>query len=76
MRQIQAQNPQCTQDYQILQNLQPSWTQSFDVPDRYAQQIHLRREWEEKMEKLNKKYGLDCFSDSNLDSELDEGKNY
>ena len=38
--------------------------------------IHLRREWEEKMEKLNKKYGLHYFSDSELDSELDEGKNY
>ena len=28
------------------------------------------------MERLNEKYGLDCFSDSELDSELDEGENY
>ena len=28
------------------------------------------------MERLNKKYGLNCFSDSELDSESDEGKNY
>ena len=28
------------------------------------------------MEKLNKKYRLDYFSDSELDSESDEGENY
>ena len=28
------------------------------------------------MEKLNEKYGLDYFSDSELDSDSDEGKNY
>ena len=50
--------------------------QSFDVPHRYAEQIHLRREWEEKMEKLNEKYGLDYFLDSELDSETDEGETY
>ena len=76
MRQIQVQNPQCTQDYQVPQTPQPTQTQSFDVPDRYTEQIHLRREWEEKMERLNEKYGLDYFSDSELDSEFDEGKNY
>ena len=74
-REFQAQNPQCTQEYQVTQNLQPTQTQTFDVPDRYAEQIHLR-EWEEKMERLNEKYGLDYFSDSELDSELDEGENY
>ena len=75
-RQIQAQNPQCTQDYQVPQNPQPTQTQSFAVLDRYAEQIHLRREWEEKMERLNEMYGIDYFSDSELDSELDEGQNY
>ena len=25
---------------------------------------------------MNEKYGLDCFSDSELDSESDEGENY
>ena len=28
------------------------------------------------MEKLNAKYNLDCFSESELDSELDEGEQY
>ena len=28
------------------------------------------------MEWLNGKYGLDCFSDSELDSESDEGEDY
>ena len=27
------------------------------------------------MEQLNEKYGLDCFSESELDSESDEGEN-
>ena len=76
MRQIQGQNPQCPQDYQVPQNPQPTQTQSFDVPDRYEEQICLRRDWEEKMERLNKKYGLDYFSDSELDSESDENENY
>ena len=48
---------------------------SFNIPDRYAEQIHLRREWE-KMEKLNEKYGLDYFLDSELDSESNAGENY
>ena len=34
-----------------------------------------KREGEE-MEQLNEKYGLECFSDSELDSESDEGENY
>ena len=76
MRQIQPQNPQHTQDYQTPQNPQPTWMQSFNVLDRYAEKIHIRREWEEKMERLDENYGPDCFSDSVLYSELDEGKNY
>ena len=28
------------------------------------------------MERLNDKYGLDCYSDSELDSESDEGEDY
>ena len=32
--------------------------------------------WEAEMERLNEKYNLDCFSDSELDSESDEGKEY
>ena len=32
--------------------------------------------WKAEMERLNDKYNLDCFSDSELDSELDEGEEY
>ena len=46
------------------------------MPDHYAEQTQLRREWEEKIEQSNKKYGLDYFSDSEFDSESDEGENY
>ena len=35
-----------------------------------------RQEWEAEMERLNSRYNLDCFSDSELDSESDEGKQY
>ena len=38
--------------------------------------MRLHREWEEKMERLNDKYGLGYFSDSELDSESDEGEEY
>ena len=31
-----------------------------------------RQQWEEAMERLNTKYNLDCFSDSELDSESDD----
>ena len=65
-----------TQNYQEPQNFQCTWLQTFDVPDRYSNQLKLHREWEEKIERLNDKYGLDCFSDSELDSESDEGEEY
>ena len=35
-----------------------------------------RQQWEEEMERLNTKYSLDCFLDSELDSESDEGEQY
>ena len=35
-----------------------------------------RQQWEEEMERLNTKYNLDCFFDSELDSESDEDKRY
>ena len=75
VKSAQIQNLQHTKNYQTPQN-QPTQKQSFNVPDHYTEQIHLRREWEEKMEQLNEKYGLDCFSDLELDSESDEGENY
>ena len=35
-----------------------------------------KQQWEAEMERLNSKYNLDCFSDSELDSESDEGEQY
>ena len=49
---------------------------SFNILDRYSKQIRLQREQEEKIERLNKKYNLDCFSSSELDSESDEEEDY
>ena len=34
-----------------------------------------KHQWEAEMERLNSKCNLDCFSDSELDSESDEGNN-
>ena len=44
--------------------------QTYDVPDRYSEQIMLRREWDEKMECLNEKYGLDYYSNFESDSDF------
>ena len=35
-----------------------------------------KQQWEEEMERLNSKYNLDCYSDSELDPESDEGEQY
>ena len=35
-----------------------------------------RQQWEAEMERLTNKYNLDCFSNSELDSESDEGEEY
>ena len=35
-----------------------------------------KQQWEEEMERLNEKYNLDCFSNSELDLESDEGEQY
>ena len=35
-----------------------------------------KQQWEAEMESLNSKYNLNCFSDSELDSESDEGQQY
>ena len=35
-----------------------------------------KQQWEEEMERLNSKYNLDCYSDSELESESDEGEQY
>ena len=68
-------HPQNTQHPkpQNVQHPQPQNTQhpqSFDVPDRYSEQIRLRRECEEKIECLIEKYNLDCYSSSESDSDF------
>ena len=35
-----------------------------------------KQQWEEEIERLNSKYNLDCYSNSELDSESDEGEQY
>ena len=35
-----------------------------------------KQQWEEEMKKLNSKYNLDCYCNSELNSELDEGEQY
>ena len=35
-----------------------------------------KQQWEEEMERLNLRYNLDYFSNSELDSESDEGEQY
>ena len=35
-----------------------------------------KQKWNEEMERLNSKYDLDSYSDSELDSESDEGEQY
>ena len=44
--------------------------------DTYASQTKICQQWEAEMERLNTKYNLDCFSDSELDSESNEGEQY
>ena len=44
--------------------------------DKYPSQTKICQQWEAEMERLNTKYNLDCFSDSELDSESDEGEQY
>ena len=43
-------------------------------PGKYPAQA--KRQWKAEMERLNSKYNLDCFSNSELDSESDEGEQY
>ena len=69
----QARCPQ-TLNYQKPQNLQKPNQET--QTDRYPSQTKFRKQWEAEMERLNAKYNLDCFSDSELDSKSDEGEQY
>ena len=44
--------------------------------DKYPSQTKIHKQWEAEMERLNSKYNLDCFSNSELDSESDEAEQY
>ena len=35
-----------------------------------------KKQWEEEMERLYSKYNLNCYSNSELDSESDKGEQY
>ena len=61
-----------TLNYQKPQGTQKS-TQETQL-GKYPSQT--KRQWEAEMERLNSKYNLDCFSDSEIDSESDEGEQY
>ena len=54
----------------------PQHPQSYDVPDKYTEQIRLRREWDEKMECLNEKYNLDYYSSLESDSDFEPEHKY
>ena len=69
-QQPQPQNVQCPQ----LQNNQNS--QLFDIPNRYAEQIKLRKEWEERIERLNVKFNLDYYSSSESDTDSEPDYRY
>ena len=72
---IQVQCPQ-TLNYQKPQSFQKFNWKTPDVDGQYPSQLKLHKQWQEEKERLNAKYNLDCFSESELDSELDEGEEY
>ena len=69
----QARGPQ-TLSYQRPQNFQKFKQETSD--GQYPSQSKICKQWEAEMERLNAKYNLDCFSDSELDSESNVGEQY
>ena len=63
IQRAQARCPQ-TLNYQKSQNLQKS-NQETQI-DKYPSQTKIHEQWEAEMERLNTKYNLDCFSDSQV----------
>ena len=64
---------------QTLNYQKPLSSQKFDqkISDgQYPSQSEICKQWEAEMERLNTKHNLDCFSDSELNSESDEGEQY
>ena len=61
-----------------LQKPQARQPKTLNVPTdtKYPSQTKTKQQWEAEMERLNSKYNLDCFSDSELNSESDEDEQY
>ena len=59
-----------------VQKPQARRPKTLNLTDRYPSQTKAKQQWEAEMERLNSKYNLNCFSDSELDSESDEGEQY
>ena len=75
-QEIQIPHARCPQtlNYQRPQNTQMP-NQETQI-DQYPSQTKFHKQRVAEMEKLNAKYNLDCFSESELDSESDEGEQY
>ena len=57
------------------QKPQSSWKFNQKTSDgQYPSQSEIHKQWEAEMERLNAKYNLDCFSDSELNSKSNEGE--
>ena len=54
----------------------PQYSPSYDIPDRFSQQLKLEREWNERMEQLNDKFNLYYYSCSESDSESESEHKY
>ena len=48
--------------------LNPQYPPVYDIHDRFSQQNKLEKQWNERMECLNKKYNSDYYSSSKFDS--------
>ena len=75
-QEIQMPQTRCSQtlSYQRPQNSQK--LNQGTLGDQYPSQSQIHKQWEVEMERLNTKYNLHCFSESDLDSESSEGEQY
>ena len=54
----------------------PRHPPAYDIPHRFSQQNKLEKEWNERMEHLNKKYNIDYYSSSESDSDFEPEHKY
>ena len=60
-----------------LQKLSPKAKHQATRPKTLSMNMtKAKQQWEEEMERLNSKYNLNCYSNSELDSESDKGEQY